>query len=229
MATVNPNAAETFSPNCRKCPRLAEFLATTGRKYPAYYAKPVPSFGVERPRLLIVGLAPGLHGANRTGRPFTGDFAGLLLYRTLYEYGFASAAQSTSTDDGLRLIDCRITNAVRCVPPQNKPILQEVKSCNVYLQQELTGLESSSVILALGSVAHASVLRARDLRPADYRFGHGAKHALPDGPTLLDSYHCSRYNTQTKRLTEEMFRSVFEVARTLIDAKAPEQPAQKLA
>lgn len=229
MSNVKLSAAETFSPNCRKCPRLAEFLATTGQKYPAYYAKPVPSFGVERPRLLIVGLAPGLHGANRTGRPFTGDFAGLLLYRTLYEYGFASAAQSTSVDDGLRLIDCRITNAVRCVPPQNKPILQEVKSCNTYLQQELDVLDPDSVVLALGSVAHASVLRARNLRPADYRFGHGAKHALPGGPTLLDSYHCSRYNTQTKRLTEEMFRSVFEVARTLIDAEAAEQRPQKLA
>lgn len=229
MATVNPNAAETFSPECRKCPRLAEFLATTGQKYPTYYAKPVPSFGEERPRLLIVGLAPGLHGANRTGRPFTGDYAGLLLYRTLHEYGFASAAQSTSSDDGLRLIDCRITNAVRCVPPQNKPILQEVKSCNVYLQQELAGLDPASVVLALGSVAHASVLRARELRPVGYPFGHGARHELPGGLTLLDSYHCSRYNTQTKRLTEDMFRSVFELARGLLDAESAGQRPQTVA
>ncbi|UCH49799.1 MAG: uracil-DNA glycosylase [Betaproteobacteria bacterium] len=229
MATVNQNAAETFSPDCRKCPRLADFLATTGQKYPAYYAKPVPSFGEECPRLLIVGLAPGLHGANRTGRPFTGDYAGLLLYRTLYEYGFASASQSTSNDDGLRLIDCRITNAVRCVPPQNKPILQEVKSCNVFLQQELAVLDTSSVVLALGSVAHSSVLRARGLRAAGYPFGHGAKHALPGGLTLIDSYHCSRYNTQTKRLTEEMFRSVFHFIRGLIDAEAVEQRRQPVA
>ncbi|UCD70256.1 MAG: uracil-DNA glycosylase [Betaproteobacteria bacterium] len=226
---MNLNADQTFSPDCRKCSRLVAFLATAGQKYPSYYSKPVPSFGVERPRLLIVGLAPGLHGANRTGRPFTGDYAGLLLYRTLYEYRFASAAQSTSSDDGLRLIDCRITNAVRCVPPQNKPILQEVKTCNAYLQQELAVLGAASVVLALGSVAHASVLRARELRPTGYPFRHGVQHALPGGLTLIDSYHCSRYNTQTKRLTEDMFRSVFELIRALIDADAVNEPPQPLA
>lgn len=229
MATVTLSYAETFSPNCRKCPRLAAFLDATQQKFPSYYAKPVPSFGVERPRLLIVGLAPGMHGANRTGRPFTGDYAGLLLYRTLYEYGFASAEQSTSTDDGLQLIGCRITNAVRCVPPQNKPTLQEVKGCNVYLQQELADLPPAAVVLALGSVAHASVLRALSLRAASYRFGHAVRHDLPGDLTLIDSYHCSRYNTQTKRLTEEMFRSVFELIRTLIDAEASGQRAQSAA
>ncbi|NIO40909.1 MAG: uracil-DNA glycosylase [Burkholderiales bacterium] len=208
---------------------MAKFLATTAGKYPNYYAKPVPSFGAERPRLLIVGLAPGLHGANRTGRPFTGDYAGLLLYRTLHEFGFASAAQSTSNDDGLQLIGCRITNAVRCVPPQNKPILQEVKSCNVYLQQELNALDSGAVVLALGGVAHASVLRAYRLPLASYPFGHGTQHALPGGLELLDSYHCSRYNTQTKRLTEDMFRSVFETARGLIDAESAGKRTQRFA
>ncbi len=229
MAAMILNVAETFSPDCRKCPRLAAFLDSTRQKFPAYYARPVPSFGVARPRLLIVGLAPGMHGANRTGRPFTGDYAGLLLYRTLHEYGFASAAQSTSSDDGLRLIDCRITNAVRCVPPQNKPILQEVKSCNVYLQQELAALDPTSVVLALGGVAHASVLRACELRPAGYSFGHGARHDLPGALRLIDSYHCSRYNTQTKRLTETMFRSVFELIRGLIDAGTSDRGAPALA
>ncbi len=219
MAIVNQNAAETFSTGCRKCPRLAAFLRTTGQKYPSYYAKPVPSFGPNRPRLLVVGLAPGLHGANRTGRPFTGDHAGLILYRTLYDYGFASARESTSSEDALRLIDCRITNAVRCVPPQNKPTLQEIKCCNAYLQQELDALDPAAIVLALGSVAHASVLRARSLRLADYPFTHGAQHLLQGGLRLVDSYHCSRYNTQTKRLTEDMFRTVFQQVRALIDGE----------
>lgn len=216
MATMNQDICGSFSPDCRKCQRLAEFLGTTGKKYPSYYAKAVPSFGVEHPRLLVVGLAPGLHGANRTGRPFTGDHAGLLLYRTLHDYGFATADQSIDSNDGLELLDCRITNAVRCVPPQNKPTTQEVKQCNVYLQQELAALDAGSVVMALGSVAHTAVLRALALRVVDYRFAHAARHGLPGGLTLIDSYHCSRYNTQTKRLTEAMFRSVFEVIRGLI-------------
>ncbi|KPK34776.1 MAG: SPO1 DNA polymerase [Betaproteobacteria bacterium SG8_40] len=221
---ANLNAVQTFSPGCRRCPRLADFVRAAGQKYPGYYAKPVPSFGVEQARLLIVGLAPGLHGANRTGRPFTGDHAGLLLYRTLHQFGFATAAESVSADDGLELVDCRITNAVRCVPPQNKPNTQEVKICNGYLQQELAGLGRSPVILALGSVAHGAVLRALAQRPADYKFGHGARHMLPGELLLVDSYHCSRYNTQTRRLTEEMFAAVFQSIRELLDADRPGGP-----
>lgn len=220
MDIVNLNSSEIFSPDCKKCPRLADFLRSTGQKYPSYYARPVPSFGAADARLLIVGLAPGLHGANRTGRPFTGDHAGLLLYRTLYEYGFATADQSISSDDDLRLVDCRITNAVRCVPPQNKPTLQEVKQCNAYLQHELAALEPGAVVLALGSVAHAAVLRAHGLRPADFRFAHGANHLLPNATRLIDSYHCSRYNTQTRRLTEDMFRAVFDNIRTIVGSQS---------
>ena len=225
MLMVNLTAVQEFSPDCRKCPRLAAFVSESGRKYSAYYARPVPSFGVDRPRLLVVGLAPGLHGANRTGRPFTGDHAGLLLYRTLHRYGFATADKSISSDDGLQLVDCRITNAVRCVPPENKPTTQEVKLCNGYLQQELAALDTTSIVLALGSVAHAAVLRALALRAADHKFAHAAQHELPSGLRLVDSYHCSRYNTQTRRLTEDMFQSVFEtIRRNLNDNSARSQP-----
>jgi uracil-DNA glycosylase family 4 len=217
MGNVIKKSAGTFSNNCRTCPRLSGFLDAIKEKYPDYYARPVPSFGVERPRLLIVGLAPGLHGANRTGRPFTGDHAGLLLYRSLYLYGFASAEASTSGDDGLQLINCRITNAVRCVPPENKPTTEEVRFCNTYLREEIEQLHASSVVLALGSIAHAAILRSLVLRPASYRFGHGVRHELPGDLRLFDSYHCSRYNTQTRRLTEPMFHSVFDAIRTLLD------------
>jgi len=210
MAIVKKNSSDVFSPACKQCVRLADFLGQNRQKHPSYYNKPVPSFGPTRPRLLIVGLAPGLHGANRTGRPFTGDHAGLILYRTLYDFGFASTGQSISADDGLRLIDCRITNAVRCVPPQNKPTPLEVGQCNAYLQQELAELNPGAVVLALGSVAHTAVVRASGLRLADYRFAHGVQHWLNADTRLIDSYHCSRYNTQTRRLTEDMFRSVFE-------------------
>jgi len=226
MATVNLNSSETFTTACKKCPRLADFLRQAGQKHPSYYARPVPSFGPAGVRLLVVGLAPGFHGANRTGRPFTGDHAGLLLYRTLYEYGFASADQSVSSNDGLRLIDCRITNAVRCVPPQNKPTLQEVRQCNTYLRQELAALDPGAVVLALGSVAHAAVLRALALRAADYKFAHAAEHRLPNEARLIDSYHCSRYNTQTKRLTESMFRAVFDTIRTIIDDQTSDKRRQ---
>ncbi|BAN35120.1 uracil-DNA glycosylase superfamily [Sulfuricella denitrificans skB26] len=159
--------------------------------------------------MLIVGLAPGMHGANRTGRPFTGDFAGILLYRTLHKYGFASAPASVSVEDGLELIDCRITNAVKCLPPLNKPEPAEIRQCNGYLCGEIAGLGDSAAILALGTIAHQAVLRALELKLKDFSFGHGAVHALPRGMTLYDSYHCSRYNTQTRRLTAEMFESVF--------------------
>ncbi len=217
MGTVTMNAAGTFSNDCRTCPRLSGFLDAIREKYPDYYARPVPSFGADRPRLLIVGLAPGLHGANRTGRPFTGDHAGLLLYGSLYLYGFASAGASISGDDGLQLNDCRITNAVRCVPPENKPTTQEIAFCNIYLREEIEQLDAGSVVLALGGIAHTAILRALELRPVDYRFGHAVRHELPGDLRLFDSYHCSRYNTQTRRLTEPMFHSVFDAIRTLLD------------
>lgn len=198
-----------FSSDCRQCPRLAGFLEQVRSDHPDYYARPVLPFGAENPQLLIVGLAPGMHGANRTGRPFTGDFAGILLYRTLHEYGFASAPDSVSAADGLELIGCRITNAVKCLPPQNKPEPAEIRQCNGYLGGEIAGLGEGAAILALGTIAHQAVLRALGLKLKGFSFGHGAVHALPRGMTLYDSYHCSRYNTQTRRLTAEMFESVF--------------------
>ncbi len=198
-----------FSTDCKQCPRLSGFLEQVRSDHPDYYARPVPPFGVGDPRLLIVGLAPGLHGANRTGRPFTGDFAGILLYRTLHKYGFASAPDSVSAEDGLELIDCRITNAVKCLPPQNKPEPAEIRQCNDYLGGEIASLGDGAAILALGTIAHQSVLRALGIKPKEFAFGHGVVHALPRGMTLYDSYHCSRYNTQTRRLTAEMFESVF--------------------
>ena len=198
-----------FSPQCRDCPRLAGFLDEVGGKYPEYHARPVAPFGDPRARLLIVGLAPGMHGANRSGRPFTGDFAGILLYATLHKFGFASAPQSVGADDKLKLIDCRITNAVKCLPPQNKPELAEVKECNKYLAAEIAAMPKGGAILALGTIAHQAVLMAAGVKPSQLPFRHGARHALPNGLALFDSYHCSRYNTQTRRLTAAMFEAVF--------------------
>ena len=197
-----------FDPACRRCPRLAAFLDEGRARHPEYHCAPVAPFGDARPQLLIVGLAPGFHGANATGRPFTGDHAGVLLYETLHAFGWASAPVSVSRDDGLELRGCRITNAVKCVPPANKPTSAEIATCNDFLRAELDTLDPGSVVLALGAIAHAAVLRARRLRAAAYRFGHAAEHRLPDGRQLIDSYHCSRYNTQTRRLTPEMFRAV---------------------
>ncbi|HEY3325985.1 MAG TPA: uracil-DNA glycosylase [Novimethylophilus sp.] len=205
-----------FDLNCRLCPRLATFLDEVKAANPAYFCRPVPPFGDDAPRLLIVGLAPGLHGANRTGRPFTGDHAGILLYHTLHKLGFSSAPTSASADDGLRLIDCRITNAVKCLPPANKPETSEIVNCNSYLAAELAQLPQA-IVLALGNVAHAAVLRAFRLKPKDYVFGHGARHVLPHGQVLYDSYHCSRYNTQTRRLTEAMFHEVFRHIRNELE------------
>lgn len=204
------SAAEAcFSADCRRCERLARHLDKVRAEFPAYHARPVAPFGALRPRLLVVGLAPGMHGANRSGRPFTGDYAGILLYETLHRFGFSNQARALSVDDGLQLADCRITNAVKCLPPENKPKPDEVSRCNVYLRQELEELPDGAAVLALGGIAHQAVLRALDLRLKDYPFGHGARHSLPQGYVLYDSYHCSRYNTQTKRLTAEMFREVF--------------------
>ncbi len=177
----------------------------------------MPAFGDSQARLLIVGLAPGLHGANASGRPFTGDHAGLLLYQTLHKYGFASAPKSHGRDDGLRLIDCRITNAVKCVPPQNKPLPSEIKNCGRYLSAELQRLPANALLLALGRIAHDAVLRSYGLKASACRFQHGKCHALAKGIILLDSYHCSRYNTQTRRLTASMFEEVFAMARRHLD------------
>ena len=208
---------EIFSIECRRCPRLAGFLDEVRREYPAYHARPVVPFGDEKPRLLIVGLAPGMHGANRSGRPFTGDHAGILLYQTLHRFGFANRPVSLAADDGLELTGCRITNAVKCLPPQNKPEPAEIKLCNDFLRAEIGVLPSGTAILALGNIAHAAVLRALGLKLKDFPFGHNAFHALPGGLALYDSYHCSRYNTQTKRLTTEMFEAVFARIRADLD------------
>jgi len=184
---------------------------------PDYHARPVLPFGDPRARLLIVGLAPGMHGANRTGRPFTGDFAGILLYETLHAFGFGSKPVSVAADDDLLLNDCRITNAVKCLPPENKPEPSEIKTCNHYLAAELQTSPDVRVILALGLVAHKAVLMALGLKQSALVFGHGARHALPDGRILIDSYHCSRYNTQTRRLTSADFYNVFQSIRKELD------------
>jgi uracil-DNA glycosylase family 4 len=197
-----------FDPTCRRCPRLAAFLDSVRHQYPEYYCKPVPPFGDPHARLLIVGLAPGMHGANRTGRPFTGDHAGILLYGTLHQFGLASAPTASAVGDGLELRDTRITNAVKCLPPENKPLPLEITACNAYLRAELAQSPEVRAILALGAIAHAAVLRACDVRPSQFRFVHGAEHPLSGGRVLLNSYHCSRYNTQTRRLTAEMFKII---------------------
>jgi uracil-DNA glycosylase len=206
----------SFDPACRRCPRLAGFLDDCRAKRPGYFAAPVPAFGVPAPRLLVVGLAPGMHGANRTGRPFTGDYAGELLYRTLHETGFADRPVSISADDGLQLIEARITNAVKCVPPANKPTPAEIRSCNAFLAHELATLGSARVVVALGRIAHDAVLAALQLKRSSAVFGHAREHALPGGRVLIDSYHCSRYNTQTRRLTPDMFQRVLARARELL-------------
>lgn len=185
------------------------------RRYPDYHAAPVAPFGAARPRILIVGLAPGMHGANASGRPFTGDYAGILLYESLYKLGFSNKPESVSADDGLKLKGCRITNAVKCLPPENKPTNEEINCCNSFLQQEIAGLPKKTVILALGLIAHKAVLKALGLKQSAYAFGHGHSHQLENGRWLVDSYHCSRYNTQTGRLTERMFLDVLKRAQQL--------------
>lgn len=205
-----------FDPDCRRCSRLDTFLKDVRKRFPDYHAAPVAPFGVARPELLIVGLAPGLHGANASGRPFTGDHAGILLYESLYRLGFSNRPVSRSRDDGLKLKNCRITNAVKCVPPANKPTGAEINTCSGFLRTELEGLPAHTVILALGRIAHNAVLKALNLKQSAYGFGHGRQHALDNGHWLVDSYHCSRYNTQTGRLTEQMFIDVLKQARNLV-------------
>ena len=203
-----------FDPACRDCPRLASHLKEIRREHPDYHARPVAPFGPERAELLVVGLAPGLHGANRTGRPFTGDHAGILLYRTLHGQGFASHEGSADPRDGLELIGCRVTNAVKCLPPQNKPEPGEIRRCNHYLAEEIAMVRPRA-ILALGAIAHRAVLMAFGLAAGRHRFAHHAVHPLP-GASLFDSYHCSRYNTQTKRLTAPMFEAVVRDIATFL-------------
>jgi len=207
-----------FDSRCRRCARLASFLDQVGGEYPHYHAAPVAPFGDPEARLLVVGLAPGMHGANATGRPFTGDHAGILLYETLYAHGFSNQPEGASADDGLQLHDCRITNAVKCLPPQNKPTGAEINTCNAFLAEELRALPESAVIVALGSIAHQAVLKGFGLRLQSHPFAHAAEHRLEGGLRLIDSYHCSRYNTQTRRLTPKMFAQVFRRARRLLDA-----------
>jgi uracil-DNA glycosylase family 4 len=205
-----------FDRDCRACPRLADFLEYVRGRNPDYYCQPVPPFGDPAARFLIVGLAPGMHGANRTGRPFTGDHAGILLYQMLHKHGFASRDHSTAADDDLELRDCRITNAVKCLPPDNKPVGAEINTCNTFLANELATLPAGSIVLALGGIAHRAIVKAVGARQADYKFAHATLHDLPDF-RMLDSYHCSRYNTNTGRLTEAMFDAIFAQARELLD------------
>lgn len=211
------HAPAPFNPECRLCARLVSYRNAERRAYPDYFNAPVPAFGDPRARLLIVGLAPGFHGANASGRPFTGDHAGLILYRNLYEFGFASAPESTSRDDGLVLKNCRITNSVKCVPPENKPLPGEIRLCSRYLVAELQSLPPRAVILVLGVVAHKATLEALGESHVKFKFAHGNEYALASGVTVIDSLHTSRYNTQTKRLTEDMFRAVMKRARELVD------------
>ncbi len=205
-----------FDKDCRQCPRLSNFLDEVAAKNPGYHCRPVAPFGDRNARLLIVGLAPGMHGANRTGRPFTGDFAGILLYETLHKYGFATHPESLAADDGLSLLDCRITNAVKCLPPDNKPVGAEINTCNRFLAAELSTLPPGAVVLALGGIAHRAVVKAEGGRQVDFKFGHAAEHDMNGRFLMLDSYHCSRYNTNTRRLTAGMFHEVFARARELL-------------
>ena len=205
-----------FESHCKACPRLSQFLTELRQQYPDYHNQPVAPFGDQAARLLVVGLAPGMHGANASGKPFIGDDSGGLLYQTLYQFSFANKAQAQADDPHFKLSDCRITNAVKCLPPQNKPTAAEVKQCNAFLAAEIASLPEGAVMVALGVVAHDAILRALALKKKEYRFAHNAQHALSRGITLIDSYHCSRYNTQTKRLTPEMFAAVFAQARALL-------------
>ena len=204
------------SPDCPLCPRLAGFRAQQRAAHPEWFNAPVPPFGASTAELLIVGLAPGLRGANRTGRPFTGDYAGDLLYATLLEFGFARGRFEARPDDSLELIDCRISNAVRCVPPENKPTPAEIKTCRDFLTAAIAEMPRLRVILALGRVAHETLVVAHDVRRSLHVFGHGRTHEI-GALTLFDSYHCSRYNTNTRVLTPQMFQNVFAQIRERLD------------
>lgn len=214
MNTPVSEKAQAEPPHdCRQCVRLVAFRTQNAEAHADWFNAPVPSFGPEDARLLIVGLAPGLQGANKTGRPFTGDYAGDLLYATLEKFGFTSGTYAKHAGDGLTLRDCMITNAVRCVPPQNKPTAEEMRNCSGFLAARIAQLPRLGVILALGRIAHENTLAALGYRKSAFRFAHAAAHELETGHVLVNSYHCSRYNTNTGRLTTEMFEAVFEVIR----------------
>ncbi len=210
--------------DCPLCPRLACFRAVQRAAFPVWHNAPVPSFGRADARLLVVGLGPGLRGANRTGRPFTGDFAGALLYPTLTRFGFARGEFRAPREDApwsgddLVLVDARVTNAVRCVPPGNKPLPVEIRACRPFLAAEIAAMAHLRVVVALGRVAHDATIAALDLKPSTFKFAHGAEHDLPGERVLADSFHCSRYNTNTGRLTPAMFDSVFAAVRARLDA-----------
>jgi uracil-DNA glycosylase len=200
-------------PKCVLCPRLVAYRDHNVAAEPEWFNGAVPSFGPSNAQLLIVGLAPGRNGANRTGRPFTGDYAGDLLYATLLEFGFANGTYAARPDDGLALNNCMITNAVRCVPPENKPTPDEIKTCRPYFEARVAALPNLQIMLALGRIAHDQTLTALGARKTAFPFAHGARHDLANGRVLYDSFHCSRYNTNTRRLTVDMFRSVFAAIR----------------
>lgn len=202
--------------NCALCPRLKDFIDENREKFPDQYNAPVPSFGTKDAQLLIVGLAPGLKGANFSGRPFTGDYAGDLLYGTLLKFGFARGEYDAHINDGLELINARITNAVKCVPPQNKVTGDEINTCGQFLSEEIAQMENLKVILSLGLVAHNAVLKVMDMKISSCKFAHQAQHNLPRDITLIDSYHCSRYNTNTGRLTTQMFEDVFSDIKSIL-------------
>ena len=217
-ATRSSHQAPTLVPDrdCPLCPRLVAFREANRAREPLWHNAPVPPFGDIKARLLIVGLAPGMQGANRTGRPFTGDYAGDLLYATLLEYGFAKGSYQARPDDGMKLVDCRIANAVHCVPPQNKPLPVEINTCRPFLVANLETMPNLRAIVALGRIAHDTVLKPLKLKASQAPFGHGAEHQAGRFK-LYDSYHCSRYNTNTRVLTTDMFRSVFAKIRAELD------------
>lgn len=204
------------SENCQTCPRLLAFRESNRAEYPSFFNSPVPSFGSLTAQFLVVGLAPGLKGANATGRPFTGDYAGIILYSALKKYGFAKGSYEARPDDGFTLINCRITNAVRCVPPENKPETSEIKNCNQFLRTEISAMANLRVILSLGLVSHNAVLSAYHLKASYAKFAHGTAHKLNDKVTLLNTYHSSRYNINTGRLTQEMFDNVVGKAYSIL-------------
>ncbi|MEL6317181.1 MAG: uracil-DNA glycosylase [Pseudomonadota bacterium] len=215
-AAIGAPCARDAPRDCPVCPRLVAYRAANAERRPDWFNGAVPSFGDPDGRLLVIGLAPGVSGANRTGRPFTGDFAGGLLYQTLGEFGFAAGAFDARPDDGLTLVDAMITNAVRCVPPENKPTGAEINACRPFLSATIAAMPRLKAALCLGKIAHDSAVRALATPLKAAKFGHGARHEI-GGLTVFDSYHCSRYNTQTRRLTPEMFRDVFAAVRALLD------------
>ncbi len=223
---VESPVAEVEAPrDCPLCPRLVDFRHELRDRHPDWWNAPVPAFGDRSAWLALVGLAPGMFGANRTGRPFTGDYAGVLLYETLLKYGLAEGLYQERVDDSLRLTGCIILNSVKCLPPQNKPLPAEVANCRRYYEASLAMLPNVRILVALGQIAHSNAIRSAGARQKDYKFGHLAEHVLPDGRILIDSYHCSRYNQNTGRLTAEMFEAVFARANALRDQMSSESRA----